>query len=171
MLSRFRWKIRVRRNRHEYSFQDGTNWFWTKHADWTWLSNCRFIFWNFGNFWKLENMSSKNFVFNNFWENFEFSKNQNMCVRTLADEYVCKFSSRYLEKRLHFDVLDAPKGHFFYLRGFCHFPDFQILSGLGHSKSVLGFFAFLTKIWPKNMYCTAQTQNFKIWPFLNLDLW
>ena len=42
------------------------------------------------------------------------------------------------------------------------FSDLQILSGLGRSKSFLrSFFAFSTKIYPKNMYHTTKTQNFK----------
>ena len=45
---------------------------------------------------------------------------------------------------------------------FSIFPDFQFLSYLGRSKFVLvSLFAFLAKIWPKNMYRTIQSQNFK----------
>ena len=59
MFSRFRSKIRVRRNRrHEYSFKERIDWFSTKHVDWTWLSNCDVRFWNFWNF-EIKKMLSK----------------------------------------------------------------------------------------------------------------
>ena len=47
-------------------------------------------------------------------------------------------------------------------RRYLHFSDFQTLSDLDRSKSVLGsFLGLLTKNWPKNMYHAAQTQNYQ----------
>ena len=81
-----------------------------------------------------------------------------------------KNSSSYLEKLLSFAVLNTQRAHFLrYLRGFRYFSNFQLLPELGRSKSVPGsLFAFLTKIWPKTIYRTTQTQNFK---FDLFDLW
>ena len=87
----------------------------------------------------------------------EFSENRNRCLRTLADEYVSKISSRYIGKRLSFAVSNAQKGHLLrYLWGFRHFSDFQFLSGLGRSKRVLR--SSFKKTLPKNLH---QTLNFK----------
>ena len=61
-----------------------------------------------------------------------------------------------------------------YSRGFRHFPDFQILSDLGRSKSVLGSFSvFLMQIWPRSMCHTTKTEilnlTFKIsWHLMTL---
>ena len=56
------------------NFKDRTDWFSTKHADWTWLSNCSL---RFGNFWKFKKMKiqpSKN-LFSKIFRGFlEFSK-------------------------------------------------------------------------------------------------
>ena len=50
---------------------------------------------------------------------------------------------------------------------------FQFLSDLGRSKRALGsFFAFFTKIWPKNIYYTTRTQSFKfdLFDLVTLDV-
>ena len=55
--------------------------------------------------------------------------------------------------------------------GFGIFPIFYF-ERLGHSESALrSFYAFLTKIWPKNMHHTTQTQNYKfdLFDLLALD--
>ena len=44
---------------------------------------------------------------------FEFSKNQNICERTIVDKYVHKLSSWYLEKRLSFAILNVQKATFY----------------------------------------------------------
>ena len=93
-----------------------------------------------------------------------------MCERTLSDEHVDKISNLYPEKTAKFCRFEYPKRSFLrYLRGFQHFSDFQILSDLGRSKSVLGpFFPFLTKIWLESMY---HTNKFKILDLTFLTLW
>ena len=94
---------------------------------------------------------------------FRILKHRNICERLLSGVYVYKISSIYLEKCLIFGVLKVEKDRFSrYFWRFLHFLDFQTLSDLGQSKSVLrSFFAFLTKNWPRNVYHAAQTLNFK----------
>ena len=97
---------------------------------------------------KIVKNNQQKILFSKKWGKFfEFSKNRNICERTLSGVYVYKISSRYLEKCLSFGFLKVENGHYSrYFRRFLHFSDFQNLSELGRSKSVLGsFFAFLTK--------------------------
>ena len=146
MFSRFQSKTRVRGNRHECSFKDRTDWFSTIYADWTWLSNRYIRFWIF---WKSLKMITKIFVSQKLPISFWVSKSRNICITTPVDEYVYKMSSCFLGKRLSFAVLNSQKWLFLCcLREFRYFSDFQILSDLSCSKSILGsFFVFLTKIW------------------------
>ena len=114
MFSQFRSKIRVHGNRrHEYILKiEPTDFHGT----------CRFtvaiklvsqflkITENVENW---ENIIFKNFHFFQNVPKVSIAKNQNLRIRTPADEYVYKTSSRYLKKkRLSFGVLNAPKGHF-----------------------------------------------------------
>ena len=90
----------------------------------------------------------------------------------MADEYVYKISSRYLQKWLRYDIKDVQNRHFF-----TSFRDFTVIflilffDRFWRFKSVLGsFFAFFAKIWPKNMYRSSKSRNFFAWPFLPGDL-
>ena len=49
-----------------------------------------------------------------------------MCQRTPVDEYVYKISSKHLEKRLRFALLNAQKGPFYAIYG--EFGDFLIFT-------------------------------------------
>ena len=89
----------------------------------------------------------------------------------MADEYVYKISSRYLQKWLRYDIKHVKNRHF--SRHFGTLPwfsEFYFLTDFD-AKSVLGsFFAFFAKIWPKNMYRSSKSRNFFAWPFLPGDL-
>ena len=66
----------------------------------------------------------------------------------MADEYVYKMSSRYLQKWLRYDIEHFKNRnfsrHFWTLP---QFPEFYFLTDFDASKSVLGsFFAFFVKI-------------------------
>ena len=80
-------------------------------------------------------------------------KKRKQCLRTLANEYVYKISSleailksylsslpasSYLEKRLGFAVLNAQRPLFMLFTRVSAISDFQLLSDLGHPRSVLG---------------------------------
>ena len=129
--------------------------------------------------WKVVKNTQQKYYFQKSWESFSnFQKTWNICERALSCVYVCQISCRYLEKRPIFGVLKVENGHFSRdFRRFLHFSDFQNMSDLGRSKSVLrSFFVFLSKTWPKNMYHAAQTQNFQLdlsltsWPWMTLTL-
>ena len=76
-------------------------------------------------------------------------------------EYFSLNISQYLEKGLTFPISNE-KWHYTIWWEFQHFRDFQILSNLGCSKSILGsYFAFLMRNWPENFYHITQTQNSK----------
>ena len=73
----------------------------------------------------------------------------------MADAYVYKISSRYLQKWLSYDIKHVENNQICPFSLFLFF--WQILI---FSKSVFGlFFVFFAKSWPKNMYCSA------IWRF------
>ena len=80
----------------------------------------------------------------------------------MADEYVYKISSRYLQKWLRYDIKHVKNRH--YSRHFGTLPwfsEFYFLTDFDGSKSVLGsFFAFFAKIWPKNMYRSSKSRFF-----------
>ena len=79
--------------------------------------------WKFSKKWKLGNNPPELF-FKKFPRKIWISKNRNVFIRTLADEYVYKISRRYLEKPLSFAVSNDQKGHFL-----CYFGEaFGILS-------------------------------------------
>ena len=90
----------------------------------------------------------------------------------MADEYVYKISSRYLQKWLRYNIKHVKNRHF--SRNFGTLPwfsEFYFLTDFDASKSVLGwFFAFSAKIWPKNMYRSSKSRFFFAWPFLPGDL-
>ena len=65
-------------------------------------------------------------------------KKRKQCLRTLANAYVHKISSLYLEKRLGFAVLNAQRPLFTLFTRVSAISDFQLLSDLGHTRSVLG---------------------------------
>ena len=80
----------------------------------------------------------------------------------MADEYVHKISSRYLQKWLRYDIEHVKNRHF--SRHFGTLPWFfelYFLTDFDASKSVLGsFFAFFAKIWPKNMHRSSKSHFF-----------
>ena len=82
-----------------------------------------------------------------------------------------KFQAAILKKRLSFAVWNAQKATFYTIyEDFATFPIFKFCPIWAVQKIVQGsFFAFLTKIWPKNMYCTTQAQIFKFDLFWNFD--
>ena len=87
-------------------------------------------------------------LFSDFQNNFfEFSKNLNICERTLSNVYVYKIAGRYLEKLPTYGILKIENDIFYpFSWDFRIFTIFKILSFYGRLKSVLGlFFAFLTK--------------------------
>ena len=90
----------------------------------------------------------------------------------MSHEYVYKISSRYLQKWLRYSRKHVKNRHF--SRHFGTLPcfsEFCFLTDFDASKSVLGsFFAFFTKIWPKNMYRSSKSRNFFVWPFSPGDL-
>ena len=113
---------------------------------------------------------------------FEFSKNRYTCERSLSYPcHPCHIRAQSFKqiswKMPEFWCFEGPKRPFSrYFRQFLHFFDFQNLSDLGRSKSVLGpFFTFLTINWPKNMHHSSQTQTFQFdlsstsWPWM-IDL-
>ena len=74
----------------------------------------------------------------------------------MADEYVHKISSRYLQKWLSYDLKHVEKNKF------VHFRYFYFLTDFDFSKGVFGsFFVFFAKSWPKNMYCSTISRFFK----------
>ena len=80
----------------------------------------------------------------NFPRVFLFSKRRNICKTTLADGKVCKISTRYLEKRMSFAILDAKKDT---LTMFIVSQHFQTWSDVGRLKSVVSQFCpLLTKL-------------------------
>ena len=90
----------------------------------------------------------------------------------MSREYVYKISSRYLQKWLRYNIKHVKNRHF--SRHFGTLPwfsEFCFLTDFDASKSVLGsFFAFFTKIWPKNMYRSFKSLFFFVWPFSPGDL-
>ena len=80
----------------------------------------------------------------------------------MADEYVYKISSRYLQKWLRYDIKHVKNSHFSRNFGILpRFSEFCFLTDFDASKSDLGpFFAFFAKIWPKNMLRTSKSRNF-----------
>ena len=93
----------------------------------------------------------------------------------MADEYVYKISSWYLEKWLRYDIKHVKNRHL--SRHFGTLPwfsEFYFLTDFDASKSVLGsFFAFFAKIWPKNMYRSSKSRFFLLtfftwWPDMTL---
>ena len=125
-----------------------------------------FIFWN----WK--NNHQIIFFFKIFKYFLNFHK-RNVCLRILADAYVYKISSRYLEKRLSLPF-SMQKCHFLhYLGEFRHFSFFNFCLIWAVQKVLWGhFFAFFTKIWPKNIYYTTRTHSFKfdLFDLVTLDV-
>ena len=96
----------------------------------------------------------------------------------MADEYVRKISSRYLQNRLRYDGKHVKNRHF--SRNFGTLPwfsEFYFLTDFDASKSVLGsFFAFFAKIRPKSMYRSSKSRHFLLDLFYpvtwdNLDLY
>ena len=85
----------------------------------------------------------------------------------MANEYVYKISSRYLQKWLWYDIKHVKNKHFSRHFGLDRdFPNFIFLTDFDASKSVLGsFFASFAKIWPKNMYRSSKSRDFFAWPF------
>ena len=96
----------------------------------------------------------------------------------MSHEYVCRISSRYLQKWLRYNIKHVKNRHF--SRHFATLPwfsEFCFLTDFDASKSVLGsFFAFFAKIWPKNMYRSSKSLFFCLtfftwWPDNDLDLY
>ena len=90
----------------------------------------------------------------------------------MSHEHVYKFSSRYLQKWLKYNIKYVKNRHF--SRHFATLPwfsEFCFLTDFDASKNVLGsFFAFFVKIWPKNMYRSSKPRNFLVWLFAPGDL-
>ena len=85
----------------------------------------------------------------------------------VADDYVYKISSRYLQKWLSFNIKHVKK-HF--SRHFETSPWFSgFFNDFDSSKSVPGsFFAFFAKIWPKDMY---RCSKFRVFCFTFFTWW
>ena len=90
----------------------------------------------------------------------------------MSHEYVCKVSSRYLQKWLRYNIKHVKNRHF--SRHFATLPwfsEFCFLTDFDASKSVSrSSFAFFAKICPKNMYRSSKSRNFFVWPFSPGDL-
>ena len=80
----------------------------------------------------------------------------------MANEYVYKMPSRYLQKWLRFNIKRVKNRHFSCdFRTLPWLSEFYFLTDFDASKSVLGsFFAFFAKIWPKNMYRSSKSRFF-----------
>ena len=106
----------------------------------------------YGNSKNWENVQ-KTYFFKKIQDFFLIKKKRKQCLRTLANEYVYKISSlkailksylsslpasSYLEKRLGFAVLNAQRPLFMLFTRVSAISDFQLLSDLGHPRSVLG---------------------------------
>ena len=64
-----------------------------------------------------------------------------MCYMAMADEYVYKTSSQYLQKWLSYDIKHVENSHI------CPFSLFLFFTDFDFSKSVFGsFFVFFAKI-------------------------
>ena len=174
MFRRFRPKIRVYGNRrHGCSFKATINFLIWNDVELVGLQNCYLEFWNFWKFSKMSKIFNNFFLFQYFFPSkSKFSKNRTTCWRAIADEYVYKMLSRYLQKWLRYDIKHVKTGTF--SRHFGTLPwfsEFYFLTDFDASKSVLGsFFAFFAKIWPKNMYRSSKSRKFFAWPFLPGDL-
>ena len=83
----------------------------------------------------------------------------------MADEYVHKISSRYLQKMAEIWHKTCQKQALFNNFGTLPwFSEFYFLTDFDVSKSVLGsFFAFFAKIWPKIMYRNSKSRFFFAW--------
>ena len=94
----------------------------------------------------------------------------------MADEYVYKIPSRYLQKWLRYNIKRVKNRHF--SRDFGTWPwfyEFYFLTDFDASKGVLGSFfrVFFAKIWPKNMYRSSKLRFFCLtfftwWPEMTL---
>ena len=124
---------------------------------WTVLSYCYLGFSNFWKFWKCWKIINKKY-FKNFQRQISNLKTEYMWKNHIRCICVQNFKSIYW-KMTSLGILKVGNDHLSRcFLGFPNFHDFQILSGFGHSKSVLGlFFALLTKNWPINMYRASQT--------------
>ena len=120
-------------------FKNRNDWFSTEGWGWTFLSNCYLEFSNFGNFGKIINQKDFPKIMRKI---FEFSKKG----RNLKEPYQV-----YKCTTFHVDILKngrvlvfwRSKKAIFHALSISAFPDFQNLSDLRRSKSVLGsFFAF-----------------------------
>ena len=89
----------------------------------------------------------------------------------MSHEYVYKISSGYLQKWLRYSIKHVKNKHFSRHLGTTLIFLILFLTDFDASKSVLGsFFAFLAKIWLKNMYRSSKTRFFFVWPFSPGDL-
>ena len=94
----------------------------------------------------------------------------------MSHEYVYRISSRYLQKWLRYNIKHVKNRHFRTLpfRHFATLPWFSyfcFLTDFDASKSVLGsFFAFLVKIWAKNMYRSSKSRFF-LFDLFHLMTW
>ena len=79
----------------------------------------------------------------------------------MADKYVHKISSRYLQKWLRYDIKHVKNRVSRHSGSLPWFAEFYFLTDFDTSKSVIGsFFAFFAKIWPKNMNRSSKSRNF-----------
>ena len=93
----------------------------------------------------------------------------------MADQYLYKNSSRYLQKWLRYDIKHVKNRHFSRHFGtLLWFHEFYFLTDFDASKSALGpFFVFFAKIWPRNMYPSSKSRFFCLtfftwWPDMPL---
>ena len=87
----------------------------------------------------------------------------------MADKYVYKISSRYVQKWLQSAIWhkNVKNRHFSpHFGTWPWFSEFYFLTDFDASNSVEGsFFAFFAKIWPKNMHRSSKSRKFFVWHF------
>ena len=171
-FSRFRSKIEVPENRrHKYSFKAETDWFSTKHADWTCLSISQISDFFLENL-KIEENNYNKMAFLKISETFFFIKKRDKVKTPCGWTFVQNFKSIswkngyvfpfWMLKMTTFYII-TKYGHFFRFSNFARFSPFKKCSRV--------IFVFFTKIWPDNIHHTTQIQNFKFDLFLTSWPW
>ena len=143
--------------RHWCSFKATINWLICNDVEWVGLQKCYLGFYFLWKKWKFSKRSIFLFLIQ-FPPNQNFQKTvinvrglclMNMCTQFQVD--IFKNGWKHVKNRhfsRHFGTLP-------WFSEFCFLTDFDA------SKSVLGsFFAFFTKIWPKNMYHSSKSLIF-----------
>ena len=165
MFRRFRPKIRVYGNhRHGCSFKATINCLIWNDVELVGLQNCDL---GFSKFWKFPKNSK---IVNIFF----FFKMFPLRIKIFKKPYYMLEGNGWWICAQNFKSISSKMAEIWHKTCqkqalFTSFRDFTeifrivLFSDFDASKSVLGyFFAFLAKIWPKNMYRTSQSRNFLI---------